>query len=55
MIREDGEPKGAPIEKPKFYSALMRVWLGRWLADPQSKGARLSKAPAPATGGSTYS
>jgi hypothetical protein len=53
VITVNGKPEGAPIKEPEFYSALMKIWLGKAPADPQLKDALLGKAQV-APGGSTY-
>ena len=52
VITVNGKPEGAPIKEPEFYSALMKIWLGKAPADPQLKDALLGKAPAAAAGSS---
>lgn len=39
-----GKPASDPIKEPEFYSALMKIWLGRSPADAQLKEALLGKA-----------
>jgi Chalcone isomerase-like len=46
VITVNGKPEGQPIKEPEFYSALMRIWLGKAPADAQLKEALLGKAPA---------
>lgn len=43
----NGKPQAEPIKEPEFFSALMRIWLGKNPADAQLKDALLGKAPAP--------
>jgi hypothetical protein len=50
VITVNGKPEGQPIKEPEFYSALMRIWLGKSPADEQLKEALLGKAQT----GSTY-
>ena len=52
VISVNGKPEGAPIKEPEFYSALMKIWLGKSPADAQLKDALLGKA-ATAPGGSS--
>lgn len=37
----NGQPQGAPIKEPEFFSALMRIWLGPRPADARLKQALL--------------
>ena len=37
----NGKPMGAPIKEPEFFSALLRIWLGKAPADDQLKEALL--------------
>jgi len=37
----NGKPMGAPIKEPEFFSALLRIWLGKSPADDQLKEALL--------------
>jgi len=53
VITVNGKPEGAPIKEPEFYSALMKIWLGKSPADQQLKDALLGKAAANAGGGSS--
>jgi Chalcone isomerase-like len=46
VISVNGKVEGAPIKEPEFYSALMKIWLGKSPADAQLKDALLGKAPA---------
>lgn len=41
VILLNGKPQGAPIKEPEFYSALLRIWLGKSPADDQLKDALL--------------
>jgi len=52
VIFVNGKPEGPPIKEPEFYSALMKIWLGKSPADAQLKEALLGKA-APAPGGNS--
>lgn len=51
VISVNGKPEGAPIKEPEFYSALMKIWLGKSPADAQLKEALLGKAVAPSSNG----
>ena len=51
VILVNGKPEGQPIREPEFYSALMKIWLGKSPADQQLKDALLGKV-APNPGGS---
>jgi len=53
VISVNGKPEGAPIKEPEFYSALMKIWLGKAPADAQLKEALLGKAPAAPGGNMT--
>lgn len=53
VISVNGKPEGAPIKEPEFYSALMKIWLGKAPVDAQLKDALLGKAVT-APGGSSY-
>ena len=44
VISVNGKVEGAPIKEPEFYSALMKIWLGKSPADAQLKDALLGKA-----------
>ena len=50
VILVNGQPVSEPIKEPEFYSALMRIWLGKSPADEQLKEALLGKAQT----GNTY-
>ncbi len=52
VISVNGKPEGAPIKEPEFYSALMKIWLGKAPADAQLKDALLGKAVTTPGGGS---
>lgn len=52
VISVNGKPEGAPVKEPEFFSALMKIWLGKSPADPQLKEALLGKLPATPGGGS---
>lgn len=41
VVLLNGKPQGAPIKEPEFYSALLRIWLGKAPADEQLKDALL--------------
>ncbi len=49
VISVNGKTEGAPIKEPEFYSALMKIWLGKYPADAQLKDALLGKAPSTPT------
>jgi hypothetical protein len=53
VILVNGQATGQPIKEPEFYSALMKIWLGKAPADSALKEALLGKAQA--TPGSTNS
>ncbi len=42
----NGKPSTEPIKEPEFFSALLKIWLGKSPADAQLKDALLGKAPA---------
>jgi hypothetical protein len=44
----NGKAAGEPIKEPEFFTALMKIWLGKSPADAQLKNALLGKAAAPA-------
>jgi len=52
VIVVNGQATGQPIKEPEFYSALMKIWLGKAPADANLKEALLGKA-ATAAGSST--
>jgi hypothetical protein len=52
VISVNGKPEGAPIKEPEFYSALMKIWLGKSPADAQLKDALLGKTAATPGGSS---
>jgi hypothetical protein len=54
VISVNGKPEGAPIKEPEFYSALMKIWLGKAPADAQLKEALLGRAPPANPGGASY-
>jgi hypothetical protein len=54
VISVNGKPEGAPIKEPEFYSALMKIWLGKAPADAQLKAALLGHSPAANVGGASY-
>ncbi len=41
VVLLNGKPQGAPIKEPEFFSALLRIWLGKSPADDQLKEALL--------------
>jgi hypothetical protein len=41
VVLLNGKPQGGPIKEPEFYSALLRIWLGKSPADEQLKDALL--------------
>jgi hypothetical protein len=41
VVQINGKPQGEPIKEPEFYSALLRIWLGKSPADDQLKDALL--------------
>ncbi|MEJ6007329.1 chalcone isomerase family protein [Paucibacter sp. AS339] len=41
VVLLNGKPQGAPIKEPEFFSALLRIWLGKSPADDQLKDALL--------------
>jgi hypothetical protein len=52
VILVNGKAEGQPIKEPEFYSALMKIWLGKSPVDAQLKEALLGKAPTTPGGGS---
>jgi hypothetical protein len=46
VILVDGKSVGEPVKEPEFYTALMKIWLGKSPADSQLKDALLGKPPA---------
>ena len=42
----NGVPQGEPIKEPEFFSALMKIWLGKSPADALLKDALLGNTPA---------
>ncbi|WP_170162280.1 chalcone isomerase family protein [Caldimonas tepidiphila] len=44
VILINGKPAAEPIREPEFYSALMKIWLGKEPADAQLKKALLGQA-----------
>jgi hypothetical protein len=46
----NGQPQGAPIKEPEFFTALMSIWLGPRPADDQLKAALLGEEARPAGG-----
>ena len=51
LITVNGKPAAEPIKEPEFYSALMKIWLGKSPADQQLQDSLLGKAPAVPGGG----
>jgi hypothetical protein len=51
VILVNGKPEGQPIKEPEFYTALMKIWLGKSPADAQLKEALLGKSAATPGGG----
>ena len=45
-ILVNGKAQGEPIKEPEFFSALMKIWLGKSPADALLKEALLGKVPA---------
>ena len=43
----NGKAAGEPIKEPEFFTALLKIWLGKAPADAQLKNALLGKAAAP--------
>lgn len=54
VILVNGQATGQPIKEPEFYSALMKIWLGKAPADAGLKEALLGKAAATAGSTSSY-
>jgi hypothetical protein len=52
VITVNGVQMGEPIKEPEFYSALMKIWLGKSPADAQLKEALLGRSTAAPGGGS---
>lgn len=46
VIAVNGQVQGEPVKEPEFFSALMRIWLGRNPADALLKDALLGKSAA---------
>ena len=44
VIMVNGKPAAEPIKEPEFYSAMMKIWLGKSPADMQLKDALLGKS-----------
>jgi hypothetical protein len=42
----NGKASTEPIKEPEFFSALLKIWLGKSPADAQLKDALLGKSPA---------
>jgi hypothetical protein len=49
IIAVNGQVQGEPVKEPEFFSALMRIWLGRNPADALLKDALLGKSGAERT------
>jgi hypothetical protein len=49
IVTHNGKPVGSLIREPRFFSALLRIWLGQDPADAQLKQALLGIAPPPGT------
>ena len=43
----NGKAAGEPIKEPEFFTALMKIWLGKSPADAQLKVALLGKVAPP--------
>jgi hypothetical protein len=54
VILVNGQATGQPIKEPEFYSALMKIWLGKSPADAGLKDALLGRAAAAAGNTSSY-
>ena len=54
VIVVNGQATGQPIKEPEFYSALMKIWLGKAPADANLKEALLGKAATAAGSTSGY-
>ena len=55
VIVVNGQATGQPIKEPEFYSALMKIWLGKAPADAGLKEALLGKTQAtPGNSSSSY-
>jgi hypothetical protein len=54
VILVNGQATGQPIKEPEFYSALMKIWLGKAPADAGLKEALLGKASATPGTASSY-
>jgi hypothetical protein len=44
IVTVDGKQQGEPIKEPEFFSALMKIWLGKSPADSMLKDALLGKS-----------
>lgn len=51
MIYVNGKPAVEPIKEPEFFSALVKIWLGKSPADALLKDALLGKQAAPQSNG----
>jgi len=54
VIVVNGQATGQPIKEPEFYSALMKIWLGKAPADANLEDALLGKAATAAGSTSGY-
>ena len=54
VILVNGQATGQPIKEPEFYSALMKIWLGKAPADAGLKDSLLGKAQATSGSSSSY-
>jgi Chalcone isomerase-like len=50
VIFINGKQEGAAIKEPEFYSAMIKIWLGKSPADSVLKEALLGRAPAAVPG-----
>jgi hypothetical protein len=50
VVYVNGQPQGEPIQAPEFFTALMRIWLGKQPADQPLKNALLGQVTE-STGG----
>jgi hypothetical protein len=54
VILVNGQATGQPIKEPEFYSALMKIWLGKAPADSALKDALLGKSQATPGNSNSY-
>jgi len=54
VILVNGQATGQPIKEPEFYSALMKIWLGKAPADAGLKEALLGKAATTSGSSNSY-